>query len=147
MNFFWMKKHETCLTTRAIQKYELWKTMRLIRLSFVEFYICHWKMLKNIGSETTYSKTFCLLKLFYPWRERYRRSELRNQLPAQWAAKPAVSVNFHRLVIIILGAPLTCNTPAAAPPETKKTTPRMFSFLYLRFGVLKYEIWLSLISI
>ena len=101
----------------------------------------------NIGSETTYSKTFCLLKLFYPWRERYRRSELRNQLPAQWAAKPAVSVNFHRLVIIILGAPLTCNTPAAAPPETKKTTPRMFSFLYLRFGVLKYEIWLSLISI
>ena len=47
MIFFWMKKHETCLTTRAIQKYELWKTMRLIRLSFVEFYICHWKMLKN----------------------------------------------------------------------------------------------------
>ena len=31
-------------------------------------------------------------------------------------------VNFHRLRIIIPGAPLTCNTPAAAPPETKKTT-------------------------
>ena len=31
-------------------------------------------------------------------------------------------VNFHRLGIIIPGAPLTCNTPAAAPPETKKTT-------------------------
>ena len=31
-------------------------------------------------------------------------------------------VNFHRLGIIIPGAPLTCNTPAAAPLQTKKTT-------------------------
>ena len=49
-------------------------------------------------------------------------------------------VNFHRLVIIILDAPLTCNRPAAAPPETKKRTPRMFSFLYVRFGVFKWDL-------
>ena len=57
-------------------------------------------------------------------------------------------VNLHRLVIIVSGTPLTCNTPATAPPQTKKTIelrrrlPACLLF-FIWVSELSNEIWLA----
>ena len=147
-----MRKHEKRLTTIAIQNYELWKNYAFDSIVFAGVLHLSWKtrccyLCKKRRRYDHFSNVF-LIKFILPMKKKLPAQfsnvfliksilPMKKKLTAsQQTAQPDACtisctascvwwncfVNFHRLRIIIPGAPLTCNTPAAAPPETKKTT-------------------------
>ena len=120
-----MKRHETRLRTVAIEKYEFWKNYAfesIVCWNTRCCYLCKYRRRYDEFSNVLF------IKFSLPMKKKLPASQQTAQPDACTISCTASCVwwncfvNFHRLRIIIPGAPLTCNTPAAAPPETKKAT-------------------------
>ena len=119
-----MKKHETRLRTVAIEKYELWKNYAfesIVCWNTRCCYLCKYRRRYDQFSNVLF------IKLNLPMKKNLRAQQQTAQ-PAACRMSCTSScvwwnclVNFHRLGMINPDAPLTCNAPAAALLQTKKT--------------------------
>ena len=129
------RKHETRLTTIAMQKYELRENYAFdntvfrgifhLSLNSLEKRVVVFLCEHRCGYDQF--NNVLVIKCIEPMKKKLPAWQ-RTAQPAAWTTSCTSScvcwnifVNFHRLGMIIPGAPLTWNIPAAAPRETKKT--------------------------